>query len=43
LWPKTASWLRRLGEILTAIAISKLVIIVVLVLVRLPSRGRHLP
>ncbi|HTW98574.1 MAG TPA: hypothetical protein VMD59_07345, partial [Acidimicrobiales bacterium] len=25
LWPKTASWLRRLGEILTAIAISKLV------------------
>jgi len=32
LWPKTASWLRRLGEILTAIAISKLVIVVVLVL-----------
>ncbi len=32
LWPKTASWLRRLGEILTAIAVSKLVIIVVLVL-----------
>jgi hypothetical protein len=32
LWPKTASWLRRLGEMLTAIAISKLVIVVVLVL-----------
>ena len=32
LWPKTASWLRRIGEILTAIAISKLVIVVVLVL-----------
>jgi type IV secretion system protein TrbL len=32
LWPKTASWLRRLGEILTAIVISKLVIVVVLVL-----------
>lgn len=32
LWPKTASWLRRLGEILTAIAVSKLVIVVVLVL-----------
>ena len=32
LWPRTASWLRRIGEILTAIAISKLVIVVVLVL-----------
>ena len=32
LWPRTASWLRRIGEILAAIAISKLVIVVVLVL-----------
>jgi len=32
LWPRTASWLRRIGEILAAIAISKLVIVVVLIL-----------
>ena len=32
LWPATASWLRRLAEVITAIAVSKLVIVVVLVL-----------
>ena len=32
LWPRTASWLRRLGEIVVAVAISKLVIVVVLIL-----------
>lgn len=32
LWPATASWLRRLAEVITAVAVSKLVIIVVLIL-----------
>lgn len=32
LWPATASWLRRLAEVVTAVAVSKLVIVVVLVL-----------
>ena len=32
LWPRTASWLRRLGEVVAAVAVSKLVIVVVLVL-----------
>lgn len=32
LWPATASWLRRLAEVITAVAVSKLVIVVVLVL-----------
>lgn len=32
LWPATASWFRRLAEVLAAVALSKLVIVVVLVL-----------
>jgi len=45
LWPRTASWLRRLGEIVVAVAISKLVIVVVLILAprRSPSRPSRCP
>lgn len=32
LWPATSSWLRRLAEVITAVAVSKLVIVVVLIL-----------
>src|SRR5437016_11642928 len=32
LWPATAPWLRRLGEVIAAVAVSKLVVVVVLVL-----------
>lgn len=32
LWPATASWIRRLGEVIAALAVSKLVIVVVLIL-----------
>jgi len=32
LWPATASWMRRLAEVIAAVAVSKLVIVVVLVL-----------
>jgi type IV secretion system protein TrbL len=32
LWPATASWMRRLAEVIAAVAVSKLVIVVVLIL-----------